>query len=102
MGIKGAAPSARLLTACANANPASRMARSIGGRSYSTTFFVLVSESICSLLHRLTQRAQIQFWAERRHWMSRAARLQRVLAVQVPKLYGQNKKSRGIMTRQAR
>jgi hypothetical protein len=34
------------------------MARSIGGRSYSTTFFVFVSESICSLLNRLAQRAQ--------------------------------------------
>src|SRR5438874_7936439 len=67
MGIKGAVPSARLFVACANANPASRMARSMGGRSYSTTFLVLVSESICSLLNRLAQRAQIQFWAEHQH-----------------------------------
>ena len=54
-------PLARGAVACANANPASRMARSIGGSSYSTTFLVFVSESICSLLNRLAERAQIQF-----------------------------------------
>src|SRR6266581_8716054 len=98
IGIKGAVPSARLLAACANANPASRMARSIGGRSYSTTFLVLVSESICSLLNRLVQRAQIQFWAERQHTGTGATRRlapARPLPCKLPKLYGQNKKSRG-------
>src|SRR5437016_12506681 len=80
------------------------MARSIGGRSYSTTFLVLVSESICSLLNRLAQRAPIQFWAERQHTGTRCHAPPgsgASFAVQVPKLCGQNKKSRGIMTRRA-
>jgi hypothetical protein len=70
------------------------MARSIGGSSYSISFFVFVSESICSLLNRLAERHRFNSGqnASAPEWGTAQPGLQRGHAMQVRKIYDQNKK----------